>query len=155
MVSFQMLPVSYGALALILIGMAMVIAEFYVTSYGVLGVGGIICFVVGSLFLIDSDSPEYQIKLSLILPIATVLSLAALFIGSLVYRSRRVVPRSGSEALVGQYSEVFETVTAESGKVFLQGEIWNAVCAPGQSYAKGTVVRVLEVKGLTLTVAAS
>jgi membrane-bound serine protease (ClpP class) len=151
LVSFQMLPISYGALALLFVGIAFIVAELFLPAYGVLGVGGVICFILGSLFLMDTASPELQISLKLIFPTAAVLASAAVFLGMAVLRARNAKLRSGLNTLVGELAEVREMVTSEKGKVFVQGEWWNAI-ALSDEFPKGTIVIVKEVRGMQLVV---
>jgi membrane-bound serine protease (ClpP class) len=153
LVSFQMLPISYGALGLIFLGMILLVAELFFPTYGVLGIGGIVAFVFGSLFLMDTAVPEFQISLSLIFPTAAVLAAAALLLALVVWRSRRTRPRSGLEALIGEYGEVREGTADRPGKVFIHGELWNAISKSGETIPQGAIVVVTEVKNLLLVVA--
>jgi membrane-bound serine protease (ClpP class) len=89
LVAFQWLPINYGALVLVLIGMGMIIAELFLPTFGLLGIGGLVSFILGSLFLMDTDVPQFQISLALILPTAAVLAAAAFVIGALELESRR------------------------------------------------------------------
>ena len=152
LISFQALPIRFGALGLILLGMGMIIAELFVSSYGALGIGGIACFIFGSLFLMDTQAPEFQISLGLILPMAAVLAGAAFVLAKLVFEARKVKPRSGMEALSGEFGEVREAVAELPGKIFLHGEIWNAVSQDGIELKTGAIVVVSEVKDMLLVV---
>jgi membrane-bound serine protease (ClpP class) len=153
LVSFQLLPISYGALALIFVGIGFVIAELFLPTYGILGVAGIAAFVFGSLFLMDTTSPEFQISLKLILPTAAVLAGSAAFIAFNLVKSLGRRSASGLEALIGEYAEVREPTSEQGGKVFVQGELWNAVSESGTEIPKGTVVVVKQVHQLKLVVA--
>ena len=97
LISFQMLPIHYGALALILGGMGLLIAELYLPTFGVVGFAGIVCFILGSLFLMDTNVPEFQISLGLIFPTAAVVTGFAFALGLLVMRSRRAKHRPVSK----------------------------------------------------------
>jgi membrane-bound serine protease (ClpP class) len=152
LISFQMLPVSYGALGLILVGMGLLISELFIPAYGLLGLGGVALFILGSLFLIDSEMPEFQIPLRLILPTATALVGVALSLGWLVLNSRRAKIRSGLESMVGQYGEVRDAITKQPGKILLQGELWNAISETGESLDRGEIVVVAEVRNMLLVV---
>jgi membrane-bound serine protease (ClpP class) len=152
LLSFQMLPVSFGALGLIILGMSLLISELFVPAYGVLGLGGVVLFVLGSLFLIDSEMPEFQIPLRLILPTATVLVTVALSLGGLVLNSRKAKIRSGLESMVGEYGEVRDAISKQPGKILLQGELWSAISQTGDSLAKGEIVVVAEVRNMLLVV---
>ncbi len=152
LISFQLLPISYGALALIFVGLAFIVAEVFLPTYGILGVAGIAAFVFGSLFLMDTAAPEYQISLKLILPTAAILAGSAAFIGYTVLKSQRRKHLSGLESLVGEYGEVREVTSPTGGKVFLQGELWSAISRTGAEIPKGAVVVVNEVRRMQLVV---
>lgn len=153
LVSFQALPIDYGALALIFVGMGMLLAELFLPTFGLLGVGGIACFIFGSLFLMDTTVPEFRISLGLILPTAAVLAAFAFLLGVLVWRARNTRLRSGIEAMVGEFGEVREPLSSSAGKVFVRGELWNAVSRDGAEVTKGALVSVVEVRGMVLVVA--
>jgi membrane-bound serine protease (ClpP class) len=153
LVSFQLLPISYGALALMLVGLGLLVGELFLPTYGILGTGGVIAFVVGSLFLMDTTDPLFQISLKIILPTATLLVGAIVALAYLVYRSRMLRPRSGVEALVGELAEVKSKVTAKHGKVFVQGELWSAVSEKDAEFPSGSIVEVKSVRNLLLVVA--
>jgi membrane-bound serine protease (ClpP class) len=152
LISFQMLPISYGALGLIFLGMILLLAELFFPTYGALGIGGIVAFVFGSLFLMDTAVPEFQISLRLIFPTAAVLAAGALLLAVLVWRSRKTRPRSGLEALIGEFGELREGASDRPGKVFIHGELWNAVSQTGETIPPGAVVVVTAVKNLLLVV---
>lgn len=151
LISFQLMPISYGALALIFVGMALIVAELFITSFGVLAIGGITAFIVGSLFLMDTAASEFQISLAIILPTAAVLAGSALMLGGLLLRTRNVRYTGGADGMVGEYGETRERTDATNGRVFVQGELWNAVCLTGE-LEPGQVVQVKEVRSLVLVV---
>lgn len=152
LIAFQMLPISYGALAFIVVGLAMLVAELYLPTYGLLGAGGILSFVLGSLFLMDTDVPAFQLSLGLILPTAAVLAGIAFIIGALVLETRKTKPRSGLEALLGEQAAVKESVSAAGGRVFVQGELWNAISEGEGSIPVGESVTIVEVRPMVLVV---
>ena len=152
LISFQMLPISYGALAFIVCGLCMVVAELFLPTYGLLGVAGIASFIFGSLFLMDTASPEFQISLGLILPTAAVLAGVACLLGYLVVRSRNAKSLSGLDALVGEYGEVREAIGEHPGKVFVQGELWKSISQSGKPILESAIVVVTEVQGMVLVV---
>ncbi len=152
LVSFQLLPISYGALGLIFLGLSFMIAELFLPTYGILGVAGMAGFIFGSLFLMDTSAPEFQLSLRLILPTAATLIGTALFLAANVVRSQKRKNLSGLEALVGEYAEVTEPVSSQSGKVFIQGELWNARGVSEKPIPKGSVVVVQKAEHMTLTV---
>lgn len=152
LVAFQMMPINYGALALVFLGMGMIIGELFLPTYGLLGVGGIASFILGSLFLMDTDVPEFKISLALILPTAAALAAVAFVIGALVLESRRTKTKSGTGAMIGEKAQVRETVSNEPGQVFVHGELWNAIAEDGSPIARGQTVIVAEVRDMLLVV---
>jgi membrane-bound serine protease (ClpP class) len=147
--AFQVLPVDYGGLALILLGIALMAAEAFVAGFGVLGFGGVVAFVIGSVMLMDTDAPGFDVSYAVILPVALVGALGVLAIGIFVVSSRRRPVVSGAEEMVGLKGEVVEWQGGE-GRVHTHGEIWqaraDAPLEPGQR------VRVQQLDGLTLVV---
>ena len=140
--SFQILPINYVALLLILLAIGLFILEVKVQSFGILGAGGIIAMVIGSVMLIDSPIPELQPSLKIIIPLAVGLSLIFLFLLFLVVRAHSRKATTGKEGLVGEIGTA-QTDLSPEGKVFVHGEIWNAEAA--EPIAKGSKVRVTQV----------
>jgi len=140
--SFQILPINYVALLLILLAIGLFILEVKVQSFGILGIGGIIAMVIGSIMLINSPIPELQPSLSIIIPLAVGLSLIFLFLMFLVVRAHSKKAFTGKEGLVGEIGTA-QTDLSPDGKVFVHGELWNAE-AP-EPIAKGSKVRVTKV----------
>ncbi|HUN72967.1 MAG TPA: nodulation protein NfeD [Steroidobacteraceae bacterium] len=147
--AFQILSVNYAGLALIAVGAGMIIGEFFFPTYGSLGIGGLIAFVVGSIILFDTDAHELNLAIPLIAGVATA---GGLILAGLVYLATRSLRRpvvTGREAMVGARAEAFEDF-AERGRVRLGGELWNAhTSAP---LTAGQAVRIVRVEGLTLWV---
>lgn len=148
--SLNMLPLNYAGLALILLGIAFMIAEAFTPTFGVLGIGGAIAFVIGAAMLIDTDVPEYQLSWPVIIG-------AGLFTGGFValaatsaVRSHRRRVVTGREALIGARAEVLDW-SETSGHVWAASERWNARGPAG--LAAGQSVRVTGVDGLRLEVA--
>jgi membrane-bound serine protease (ClpP class) len=147
--AFQILSVNYAGLALIGLGVAMIIAEFFVPSFGALGLGGLVAFVVGSIILLDSDTPGLNIARPVIAGVATVgggVMLAIVFVAS---RNMRRPVTTGSEAMIGSTAEALDDFTSK-GIVRLGGERWNAITSA--PVAKGQSVRIVRVEGLLLWV---
>jgi membrane-bound serine protease (ClpP class) len=147
--AFQLLPVNYAGLALLLLGIAFMVAEAWVTTHGVLAAGGLVAFVVGSVMLIDTDVPQFEIPYALIGGVSAA-SAAFLFmlIGMLVRaRGRPVV--SGREELVGAAGEALEDIALE-GWARVHGERWRV--RSGAPLRAGERLRVTAVKGLLLDV---
>ena len=147
--ALQLLPVNYTGLALIILGLVLMIAEGFMPSFGILGFGGVAAFVIGSIMLLDTDVPGYQVPLALIAGIATA---AVLLIGVTMYlllRSRQRAVVTGRETLVGATVEAIDDFTGE-GSVWYQGERWAAHCA--QPVQQGEQLTVTARDGLRLTV---
>ena len=147
--AFQILPVNYAGLALIAVGVGLVIAEAFVPSFGTLGLGGVIAFVIGSIMLFDTDVPGFGIALPVIGGIATAAALALVGAVWLFNRARLRPVVTGAEQIVGSFG-VAETSIDGTGTVRLGGEIWNArASAP---IPAGQRVRITKMEGLLLHV---
>ncbi len=152
LISFQMLPIHTGALLLVLAGLIGLFLEILLPTHGILGVGGVISFVVGSLYLMNTDLSDLQISLSLILPVALALGGICIAITYLVVRSRKLKSTSGTHAFIGELAVVQELVTPTAGKVLIQGEIWEGRSQEGRQILKGETVRVTAVQNMVLIV---
>ena len=149
------LPINYAGLALIILAIILFIAEIKITSYGMLTVAGVICLLLGSLMLIDIDSPmEKTVDISLSVIITTVIIISGLFILLiwLVLRAFKRKVTTGVEGILGEIGEVTNDITPEgSGLIKLHGEIWTAISL-GELISAGSKVKVLEVHDLEVTV---
>jgi membrane-bound serine protease (ClpP class) len=140
--SFQILPINYVGLILILLSIGLFILELKVQSYGILSIGGILAMVIGSIMLIDAPIPELRPSLKFIIPVAIGLSLIFLFLIILAVRVHMRKALTGREGLVGEIGMARTDLDPE-GKVFVHGELWDAE-AP-ENIPNGTKVRVSEV----------
>jgi membrane-bound serine protease (ClpP class) len=147
--AFQILSVNYAGLALVALGVGMIVAEFFFPTFGSLGLGGLIAFVVGSLILFDSDIPGMNIGLPVIAAIATVGGLVIVAMGWLASRSLRRPVVTGVQAMIGDRAEVLEAFSGK-GRIRYGGELWNARSA--SALQAGQAVRITQVDGLTLWV---
>ncbi len=147
--AFQLLPTDFAGLALIAVGSVMIAAEFFFPTYGSLGAGGLIAFVVGSLVLFDSGAPGMHISRALIGAIATVGGLVILGIVYLGTRALRRPPATGVQAMIGATVEAEEDIEAR-GRVRYGAELWNAVAAA--PLRRGQRARIVKVEGLQLWV---
>ena len=147
--AFHLLPVSYAGLALIGLGIALMIAEGFVPSFGSLGIGGVIAFAIGAVILIDTDMPGFGIPLSLVAFLAVLSVAFMVLVGSLALKARRRPVVTGREALVGSVGEVLE-VSAAGAWARVHGELWQV--ASREPLAPGAHIRVTGVDGLTLNV---
>jgi membrane-bound serine protease (ClpP class) len=147
--AFQILSVNYAGLALVALGTAMIIAEFFFPTYGSLGIGGLIAFVVGSLILFDTDVPGMNVARSLIAALATA---GGLMIAGIVYVASRALRHpvaTGTQAMLGASAEVLADFTGK-GRVRYGGELWNA--RSETALHAGDAARIVRVEGLTLWV---
>ena len=106
--AFQMLPVNYAGVGLILLGIGFMIAEAFQPSFGMLGIGGVIAFVIGSIILMDTELPSFRIYLSVIVTTAIVTALALAAILGMALSSRRRAVVSGADQLVGARVRVLD-----------------------------------------------
>jgi membrane-bound serine protease (ClpP class) len=148
--ALQMLPVNYAGLALIMLGLAFMIAEVFIPSFGVVGIGGVIAFMIGSVLLIDTDIPGFGIPLSVILPVGMASALFIFIVGGLALKARRRPVVSGSEELVGSIGEVLEDFDGKDGWARVHGENWRIRCK--QPLRRGQMVRVARMDGLIFDV---
>lgn len=149
--AFQVLPVNIAGVALIVFGVVLLILEVTVTSYGLLGVGGVISLLLGSLMLVDSPLPELQIGLRVIVPITLAMSGILLFLVRLGVQAQRARPVTGEDGMIDLPARAIQDIPAGSiGRVNARGEIWSATSA--QPIRAGEAVRVVRMDGLVLTV---
>ncbi len=149
--AMQLLPIDFTGLALILLGIGFMIAEAFAPSFGILGLGGLLAFAIGSLMLMDTQAPGFAISWQLILGLS--LSSAAFFIliVGMALKARRRPVVSGASTLIGQLARAESDFAADgTGTVRLMGELWKARCA--LPVRRGDKVRILAVHGLTLNV---
>jgi membrane-bound serine protease (ClpP class) len=145
----QMLPVNYAGLALIIVGIGMMIGEVFTPTMGALGITGVVAFVMGSLMLLDTQSPEFGLPYAVIAAFAASTAGLTLFTVGAAVRARNADVRTGREGMVGAPVEVLEGF-ADEGRVLAFGEIWQARAnAPVSS---GRHAHVVDVDGLTLVV---
>ncbi len=145
--AFQVLPINYAGLALIVVGLGLIVGEALMPSFGILGIGGIVAFVIGSVMLMDADN--LNISLPMIGGIALLAAGLMLWVMTRFIGLRRRVPRTGQEELIGSEATALEDFAGQ-GHVRLMGERWNAHST--QPLAKGQALRVTAVDGLTLEV---
>ena len=147
--ALQLLPISYAGLGLIALGIALMVAEAFVPSFGVLGIGGVIAFAVGAVVLIDTDIPGYGIPLGLIIPLAIGSALAVFFTVAMAIKARRQPVVSGREAMIGASGEMMGDCTRE-GWARVHGETWQV--ASTEPLRQGQNIRVTGIRGLLLFV---
>lgn len=143
----QVLPIESFGILLVVMAMGLLIAEIFVTSYGLLTIAGIGCFVAGSLFLFDAQKTDVFVPISYIFWASLALLGIAVTIAFVLLRTFRHPQRAGQESLVGQQGVVVDAITPQKpGRVFVVGEYWNA--AAGEEIPAGSHVEVVATKGL-------
>jgi membrane-bound serine protease (ClpP class) len=147
--AFQVLSVNYAGLALIALGVLLIVAESFVPSFGALGLGGIVAFVIGSVMLLDKDVPGFSIAWQVIAAMALAGALVLLAIVSFAVRARRRPVVSGVEGLLRETAEATEDFE-QHGMVRIQGELWKAVSH--EPVRAGQRLRIRKVDGLTVEV---
>lgn len=148
--SLQTLPINYAAAALILLGIVLFILELKFTSYGLLTLGGIVCFALGSLMLFDTVNPLFKLSLSVVIPVTIVTALFFAFLLRLAYKAHKRKPVTGVEELVGMRGVAKTDFHNKRGMVLVHGELWQAVSE--DEIKKDQDIVVEKVEGLTLKV---
>jgi len=147
--ALSVLPVNYAGIALIILALIFFIAEVKVTSYGLLTVGGLISLVLGSLMLFKSADPAIRVSIDVIMSMAAFTLIVVALLVSLVLRAHRSQVTTGTEGLIHKRG-VARTEIDTQGKVFVHGELWNAIS--DTPVAAGAAVEVVNVEGMTLRV---
>jgi membrane-bound serine protease (ClpP class) len=145
--AFQLLPLNYSGFALLLVGISLLIIESIMPSFGVFGIGGTIAFVLGSIFLIDTEQPQYQISLPLIAAFAFVSILFFMLSLGLLWRKRKDKVVSGQEELIGAIAFA-EASYSHKGFVTINGERWAAEFKHPVNQHQAVQIKAIE--GLTL-----
>jgi len=153
MYAMQMLPINYAGLALILLGLLLLVGEAFSPSFGVLGLGGVVSFILGSIFLMDSELPEYQIAKPLILAVSLLSAAFILLMVALLLKVRRKKVTTGIDCLVGQVAIVKDDFEIGQGWVEVAGESWHASSV--DPLLAGQKVKIQQVTGLNLVVCAN
>ena len=150
MYALQMLPVNYAGLALILLGITLLVAEAFSPSFGILGLGGVCSFVIGSIFLLDSELPAFQIAKPIIAGFTFVSVLFTFVVITLLLRVRKKEVTTGIECMIGKPAIVTADFKAGQGWVEVDGEIWQARCAEPLFLEQRVIIK--DVSGLWLQV---
>lgn len=149
--ALQVLPINYSGLGLIGLGAAMLVAEAFLPTFGVIGVGGIVAFVLGSLLLFDTPDSTIRVDRGLIGGMALTLGAFTAVVGWLVVRTQRRRSTVGAEGMIGERGQVRRVlVPARQVKVFVHGEYWDA--ETDEPLDVGDTVEVAAMSGLRLRV---
>jgi len=148
--AFQVLPVNAAGVLLILFGVALLILEVKIPSFGILGVGGTMSLLAGSVLLV-TEVPGVTVSYRMVVSVVLALAGIILFLGRLALKAQRQAAVTGAEGLIGQQGRALTAITdAHPGQITLRGEIWRA--ASDRSIPAGDAVRVVGLDGLTLRV---
>ena len=147
--SLALLPLNYAGAGLIILGLALIVAEAFAPSFGILGIGGTAALVLGAVILVDTDAPGIDISIPLIAGIAAAGVISTFIVATLARRSFRAKVVTGAEEMVGAPGHVTDW-DGTRGHVFVHGERWQAKGPAGLT--PQDAVRVTAIDGLTLTV---
>lgn len=147
--ALQVLPVNYAGLALILVGLALMIAEAFAPSFGALGLGGVAAFIFGAIMMFDSGVPGFGISKAFVTAVAIIAAFLVIWLVSYVLKLRNRGAVSGRASIVGGHGIALDDF-AGNGKVWLEGEAWSAHSKV--PIRKEQTVVVLSLDGLTLDV---
>ena len=147
--ALNLLPTRYAALALLLAAFALFALEAKFATHGVLGAGGVVAMIIGALFLVDGPIPEMRVRFVTAAAVSLSTGAIVIFLMTIGLRARRLRVATGSEGMIGEIG-VARTPLGPDGKVFVHGEIWNAVAK--KQIDEGARVRVAGVDGLHLLV---
>jgi membrane-bound serine protease (ClpP class) len=148
--ALSLLPLDFAGLGLLLLGLAFMVAEAFTPTFGVLGLGGVIAFILGAVFLLDSDSPAFRLSWWVVGTVAAVSAILLIVLLGYVWRTRRRPATTGESEMIGRRATVTTWQGAE-GEVHIRGENWHA--RGDRSFAPGDPVVVRGIDGLTLAVA--
>ncbi|MEO0123652.1 MAG: nodulation protein NfeD [candidate division WOR-3 bacterium] len=148
--ALHLLPVNYAGLALIILSAIFFILEIYVTSHGLLSVGGVVSLIIGSLILFESDLPFLRVSWEVIMVVVIII---VIFVGILLFMGIKAQfrrPSAGKEGLVGEIGIARTDIDEKGGTAFVHGEWWNAVS--DKPIKRGAKIRVLNSEGMVLKV---
>jgi membrane-bound serine protease (ClpP class) len=150
LIAFHKLDVQWGGLALMLLGICFLVAEVFVPSFGILGIGGVVALVVGSVFLFDPSVSGYSLPLSLVLTVSICLGAVFIGLGFLAMRTYRKGGKNLDATHLGNIGLVVRKADESSGQLEILGEVWSYETA--DHLEVGDKVEVLSRRGLVYTV---
>jgi membrane-bound serine protease (ClpP class) len=142
------LPVNVTGLVLIALALALFVFDIYAPTHGVLTIGGIISFLIGSLMLFNRADPLFRLSLSYIIPATLVTGAFFIFVIGKGLRAQRLPIKAGTETLIGKTATTLTPIDVRGGRIFIEGEYWNAVS--DTPIGQGELAKVAAVEGLTL-----
>src|ERR1044071_7165994 len=146
------LPVNATGLALIALALMLFVFDIYAPTHGVLTIGGIISFLIGSLMLFNRADPLFRLSLGYIVPATMITAAFFVFVIGKGLRAQRLPIRAGAETLLGKTVSALTPIDSRGGRIFVEGEYWNAIS--DTPVEPGTPVKIAAVQGLTLKVKA-
>lgn len=144
------LPVNIAGLALIGLAMLLFIVDIFAPTHGILTFGGIVAFFLGALMLFHDAEPAFRLSLKYIIPATLLTAAFFIFVVGFGVRAQLLPVRSGAETMLGKVVPALSAIDTSGGKVFIEGEYWNAVSAT--AIPPGAPVEVVAIRGLTLDV---
>jgi membrane-bound serine protease (ClpP class) len=144
------LPVNVTGLALIGLAFMLFIFDVYAPTHGVLTMGGVISFLIGSLMLFNRSDPLFRLSLSYIIPATLVTAAFFVFVIGKGLRAQLLPVKAGAETMVGKTVTALTPIDSRSGRIFVEGEYWNAVS--DTPIEKGEAAEIAAVQGLTVKV---
>jgi membrane-bound serine protease (ClpP class) len=147
--ALQVLPVNYAGLALIIVGIALMVAEAFAPSFGALGLGGVAAFVFGAIMMFDSGVPGFGISVGFVIGLAVLAALAIIWLVGYALKLRKRGAVSGRGSIIGGTGTAMQDFTGD-GKIWLEGEAWAAHSEEPIRKDQEVVVRAM--RGLTLEV---
>jgi membrane-bound serine protease (ClpP class) len=151
LISLQLLSFNYAGLFLILLGIALLVGEAFMPSFGILGIGGVISLALGSFLLFDTPNSDLTIDRPIVYTAVATMAVLVLATGYLVFRSQKAKPTLGMDGLIGEIGEV-RAKLSPSGKVFVHGEYWNAQTQTDGQIDVGDKVQIVGYDGMSLKV---
>jgi len=142
------LPVNVTGLVLIALALMLFIFDVYAPTHGVLTVGGIVAFLVGSLMLFNRADPLFRLSLNYIIPATLITAAFFIFIIGKGLRAQRLPVKVGAETLIGKTVTALTPINSRTGRVFVEGEYWNAVS--DTPIEKDGQAEIAAVQGLTV-----
>jgi membrane-bound serine protease (ClpP class) len=146
----SVLPMNVAGLALIGVAIALFLIDVFAPTHGVLTAGGILAFFLGTIMLFDRSEPYLRLSMVWILPSTIVTALFFMVIVGAGIRAQRLPSKAGAETMIGQTGNAAEPIDATGGRVFIEGEYWNAVSL--EPIEMGQAVEITAMDGLTLRV---
>jgi membrane-bound serine protease (ClpP class) len=146
----SVLPVNLAGVALIVLSIILFVIDVFAPTHGVLTGGGILAFFLGALMLFNRADPSFRLSLAWIVPATCVTAAFFIFVVGAGLRAQRLPVKSGKEAMIGKTVSAVGAIDAHQGKVFVEGEYWNATS--DSPVAAGQIVEIIGVEGLSLKV---